>query len=181
MVQEAVEIIDPKNESFAERSERLRGQRKSYAAMRAHQEMAAVVLAGGGTFRMAATKAGVSVRQVKKYYTEPDFRKRIDEMRTVMFQKVRGRLVKELEKRTRPGSIERIELLDLLRVYDRVYGSPGGKGGGGIQIAGDVNVNQSNYDTIIAQILASNTGAEGVDFPDFELDSLSLSEGDSPE
>lgn len=180
-VVEGVKLIDPQNETFAERQERLRGQRKPYASMRAHQEMAATVLAAGGSMRMASLKAGVSIRQVKKYYTEPDFRKRIEEMRSTMFQKVRGRVVKELEKRTRGGMIDRIELLDLLRIFDRVYGSPGGKGGSGVNIAGDINVTNTNYDTLVAQILAANTEAEGGDFPSFELDSLRLPEANSPE
>lgn len=182
VVEEGSRILDPKNESFADRQVRISGQRKPYSAMRAHQEMAATALASGGSFRMAALKAGVSVRQVKKYYTEPQFRARIEELRASLFSKIRGRILKELEKRTDPANIERIELLDLLRVFDRVYGSPGGKGaGGGVNIAGDINVTNTNYDTILAQILASNTESEGGSFPSFELDSLRLPGADSPE
>jgi hypothetical protein len=141
--------------------------------------MAAVILASGGTFKMAATKAGVSVRQVKKYYTEVEFRARIEEMRQVMFSKVRGRVVKELVNRTDPGKIEKIELLDLLRVFDRVAGPVGGKAG--VNIAGDVNVTNTNYDTIIASLLAPESGEESSDFPRFELDSLRLPGQGSPE
>lgn len=178
-VLEGVKLIDPKNESFADRQARLTGQRKKYAAMKAHQEMAAVILAAGGSFKMAAAKAGVSSRQVKKYYTEVDFRTRIEELRALMFSKVRGRVIKEMESRTEPGKIEKIELLDLLRVFDRVAGPVGGKAG--INIAGDVNVTNQNYDTIIASLLAPESAEESTDFPSFELDSLRLPGESSPE
>jgi len=178
-VLEGVKLIDPKNETFAERQERLTGQRKKYAAMKAHQEMAAVVLAAGGSFKMAGTKAGVSSRQVKKYYTDVNFRTRIEELRALMFSKVRGRVIKEMESRTEPGKIEKIELLDLLRVFDRVAGPVGGKNG--VTIAGDVNVNNTNYDTIIASLLAPEHQEESTDFPRFELDSLRLPGESSPE
>lgn len=176
---EGSKLIDPKDETFAERQARLVGKREKYASMKAHQELAAVVLAAGGTFKMAAAKAGISVRQAKKYYTDPDFRARIEEMRQIMFSKVRGRVIKELEKRTEPGKIDRIELLDLLRVFDRVAGPIGGKAG--VNIAGDVNVTNTQYDTIIASLLAPQSAGESPDFPSFELDSIRLPSGDSPE
>lgn len=178
VVQEGLSYLDPKNESFEERTERLRDARKSYAPMRAHQEMAAMVLAAGGSFKLAAAQAGVSVRQVKKYYTDPDFRARIEEQRATVFSKIRGRLVKELERRTRPGSIERIELLDLLRVFDRMMGTPGGKG---VTNIGEVNVVQQNADTIIAALLAPQRPGESPDFPDYRPSDFSVPGGDSPE
>jgi len=174
-VREGLRVLDPKRESFEERSERFRAQRLKYAPMRAHMEMAATALAAGGSFRLAATHAGVSVRQVKKYYTDAEFRSRIEELRNTMFSKIRGRVIKEMEKRTEPGKIEQIELLDLLRVFDRVAGPIGGKAG--VNIAGDVNVGTTQYDTIIAAVLAQNSTAEEPDFPVFELNSSTLSEG----
>lgn len=179
VVREGLTIIDPKNETFEDRSARLRQQRVKYAPMQAHMEMAALALAAGGSFRIASQKAGVSVRQVKKYYTEAEFRARIEELRNMMFSKVRGRVIKELEKRTEPGKVEQIELLDLLRVFDRVAGPIGGKAG--VNIAGDVNVSSTQYDTIIAAVLAQNTGTEGEDFPVFELNSSTSTGGDPPE
>lgn len=166
VVAEGLKIIDPKRETFEERSERFKEQRKKYSSMQAHMELAATVLAAGGTFKQAAAKAGVSNRQVRKYYTDPDFRARIEELRQTIFSKIRGRLYKELERRTKPGSIERIELLDLLRIFDRVAGPVGGKAG--VNIAGDVNVTQSNHDTIIAALLAPVIEGESADFPHYE-------------
>jgi hypothetical protein len=169
MVREGLSIIDPKNETFEERSNRLRASRIKYAPMQAHMELAALALAAGGSFSIAAAKAGVSRRQVKKYYTDGEFRARIEELRNLMFSKVRGRVIKELENRTEPGKIEQIELLDLLRVFDRVAGPIGGKAG--VNVAGDLNVSANQYDTIISAVLAQNTGPEEPDFPIFELDS----------
>jgi hypothetical protein len=181
LVNEALKFLPPKEvrETFEERQARLEGKRIKYAGMKAHQEMAAQVLAAGGTFKQAAHRAGVSVRQVKKYYTEADFRTRIEEMRQVMFSKIRGRVIREMENRTKPGEIENIELLDLLRIFDRMYGPIGGKSG--VQIAGDLNVTSNNYDTLVAALLAPQSGAEGGDFPIFEPENLRLPSGSSPE
>jgi hypothetical protein len=176
-VREGLRVIDPKRETFEERSDRFRAQRLKYAPMRAHMEMAAMALAAGGSFRLAATHAGVSVRQVKKYYTDAEFRSRIEELRNTMFSRIRGRVIKEMEKRTEPGKIEQIELLDLLRVFDRVAGPIGGKAG--VNIAGDVNVGTTQYDTIIAAVLAQNSPTEEPDFPIFELNSSSSPSEDS--
>lgn len=179
VVQEGLKVLDPKRETFEERSERFRAQRTKYAPMHAHMEMAAIALAAGGSFKIASAKAGVSVRQVKKYYSDADFRSRIEELRQQMFSKVRGRVIKELEKRTEPDKIEKIELLDLLRVFDRVAGPIGGKAG--VNVAGDINVTNTNYDTIVAALLAPERAGEGADFPIFDADSLRLPGQDSPE
>ena len=181
VVREGLELLDPRNETYAERTARLRGKRLPYASMRAHQELAALVLASGGTFRLAAAKAGVSVRQVKKYYTDTEFRHRIEELRQTLFGKIRGRVLKELEVRTRNGTITKIDLLDLLRIFDRVYGAPN-KGGAGaaINVQGDVNVGD-NYDTIIQALLAPLAGEESADFPIYEHQSPQLSSGDPSE
>ena len=174
-VREGLRILDPKKESFEERSARFEAQRLPYAPMKAHQELAATVLAAGGSFRLAANHAGVSVRQVKKYYTTASFRQRIEELRQTMFSKIRGRVIKEMEKRTEPDKIDKIELLDLLRVFDRVAGPIGGKAG--VQIAGDVNVSTSKYDTLIQAILAPESSSEEPSFQVLELDGDSLPGG----
>jgi len=178
LVRENLALVPDSRETFEERQARLEGKRIKYSGMIAHQEMAAMVLAAGGSFKMAATRAGISMRQVRKYYTEADFRARIEELRTIMFSKVRGRVIKELEKRTEPGKIDNIELLDLLRVFDRVAGPLGGKAG--IQISGDVNVS-NNYDNIINALLAPQPREESADFPIYEVEGTALPSGDSPE
>src|SRR5689334_5154499 len=99
---QGLRVLDPKAESFEERSERMAAARLPYAPMRAHMEMAAMVLASGGTFRLAATHAGISVRQVKKYYSTAEFRQRILELRETMMGKIRGRIVRDLVRRTDP-------------------------------------------------------------------------------
>ena len=173
----AMEVLDPKRESFEERQQRLEGKRVPYAGMVAHQEMAAMVLASGGTFKLAAEKAGISVRQAKKYYQSADFRQRIDELRKTTFSKILGRVLKELENRTDPDKIGRIDLLDLLRVWDRVAGSPG-KGPGGMNI-GEINVTNNNYDSILAALLSPKPGREGRDIPVYRPEELLVS-GEDP-
>jgi hypothetical protein len=175
---EAMEILDPKRETFEERQERLENKRIPYAGMVAHKEMAAMVLAAGGGYRLAAAKAGVSVRQVKKYYTTADFRARIDELRKSTFSKILGRVLKELEVRTDPKKIGQIELLDLLRVWDRVAGAPGKGGAGGMNI-GEINVTNNNYDALVAALVAAKRGGEGSDFQEYRPEDLLLP-GESP-
>ena len=180
-VKENMALIPGARESFEERQQRLTGQRVKYAPMIAHQEMAAIALASGSTMKQAAAKAGISTRQVRKYYTEADFRARIEELRQTVFSKIRGRVLKELENRTDPNRIGQVDLLDLLRIHDRVYGAPGGKGAAGIQIGGDLNVGTSQYDTIIAALLAPESGGQGADFPIYEPTDVSPSSDSPPE
>lgn len=176
-IKPAMEILDPKRETFEERQERLENKRIPYASMVAHKEMAAMVLAAGGTYRLAAAKAGISVRQVKKYYTTADFRARIDELRKTTFSKILGRVLKELEVRTDPAVIGNIELLDLLRVWDRVAGSPG-KGAGGMNI-GEINVTNNNYDALLTALVSAKREGQSADFPEYRPEDLLLP-GESP-
>lgn len=180
-VKQIMEEMPRARESFEERQERLDGQRIKYSAMLAHQEMAAIALASGGTFKIAAAKAGISVRQVKKYYTQADFRARIEELRQTTFSKIRGRVLQEMSRRTDPEKIKNIELLDLLRIHDRVYGAPGGKGGGGVNVEGDLNVGGTHYDRIVAALLTPEPGEESPDFPIFEPEGIPASSDSPPE
>lgn len=176
LVRNGLQILDPKNTTEPQMIERFEQQRTKYAPMRAHREMAAMILATGGTYKQAAAKAGVSPRQVRKYMTSPDFRTRIEELRQTMLSGVRGRLLKELERRTDGKRIKQIELLDLLRIFDRVNGPVGGKNG--VNIQGDVNVN--NYDTLVQALLTAQPGTQSTDFPAFELEGSAISSEDSP-
>lgn len=177
LVRNGLRILDPKGEmNEQDQIDKFQATRVKYAPMHAHREIAAAVLASGGTYRMAAHKAGVSVRQVKKYLTNPDFRQRIEELRQTMLSGIRGRLLQELKRRTKGEKIKQIELLDLLRIFDRVNGPVGGKGG--INVQGDVNVN--SYDTLVQALLTANPRTEGNDFPAFELEGTAVSSEDSP-
>jgi hypothetical protein len=140
-------------------------------------ELSAQVLAVGGTFKMAAARAGISTRQVKKYWMQDQFRSRVEELRMTLLSRLRGRIVRELERRTGDDAIKEMELLDLLRVWDRVGG--GVKGPGGISI-GEMNLTQTNYDHILAAIITPNAGSEGGDFPIFEPGDLLLPGVSSP-
>lgn len=178
MVREGLRVLDPKSTTFDEMEDRFEKRRIPYAPMHAHMEMAALALASGATFKLAAAKAGVSIRQIKKYYSQRDFRQRVTELREVMLGKVRGRLIREFERRTTREALNNTELLDFLRMWDRAYGPLGGKGA--VNIQGDINVN-NNYDTLIAALLADDGSEASSDFPIIESTSVRLSGGDSPE
>jgi len=170
-------LINPTGKDFEDIKEGIaKNPRMHYVAMRAHQEQAAQALAAGATHKLAAAHAGISVRQVKKYYADPDFRARIEELRNTLMSRIRGRLMRELNRRTTGDNLKNLEILDFLRVWDRV--TTGGKGIK-LQVDGDVNV--TNYDTIIQALLAPNSGSNGEDFPVYEPNSIRLPSGDSPE
>jgi len=137
--------------------------RLRYAAMRAHMEMASQALAVGATQKLAAQYAGVSARQIKKYMQDPDFRARIEEHRAATTSKIKGKIVRELDRRTNGAAIKNMELLDLLRIMDRL--TVGGKGMA-VTVEGDINVN-NKYENILAALFAPNTGSDGGDFPEY--------------
>lgn len=138
--------------------------RMRYAAMAAHKELAAQALAVGSTQKLAAQYAGVSPRQIKKYMTDPDFRARILEFRAMTTSKIQGKIMRELDRRTAPKSIRSMELLDLLRIMDRL--SPAGGKGMNINVEGDMNVG-NKYDNILASLFAADSGTHGGDFPSY--------------
>jgi hypothetical protein len=156
-------------------------RRVRYAAMRGHMELAAHVIAVGGTKRQAAQKAGVSKRQISKYLSSGDFRDRIQEIQELLGGKIRGRIMAEVNRRTDPEVIKKMELLDLLRVGDR-FGL--GRGAGSIIVNDNREVH--NYESTFNALFhnaqnaeqLSDTGEESADFPEFEPTSLSLSGGD---
>jgi hypothetical protein len=150
--------------------------RVRYQRMAGHMEMAAQALAVGTTQRMAAKYAGVTERQIKKYYADPDFRVRIDELRQVLASRIRGKLIRELNRRTNKSMLQNMDLLDVLRIWDRIT-----TGGKGVHIEGDVNIQQNQYDGILQQIFAVNSEGEGEDFPSYGDPSLRLPSGDPQE
>lgn len=157
-------ILNPKGLELEDYKEEIvKKPRMRYAAMRAHMEMASQALAVGATQKLAAQYAGVSARQIKKYMMDPDFRARIEEHRATTTSRIRGKIVRELDRRTGPAVIKNLELLDLLRIMDRL--NIGGKGMA-ITVEGDVNVN-NKYENILAALFAPNPGADGSDFPEY--------------
>lgn len=163
---------------------KLVAKRIRYAAMRTHQEIAAMVIAAGGNSSLAARKTGLSRRQIRKYMESADFRERVAELQELLGNRIRGRVMKEVERRTSPSVIKKMELLDLLRVGDR-FGL--GRGNGNTIINQDnrqVNNYEANFNALFhaensEQLLDSEE--EGADFPEFEPTSLALSGGDSQE
>jgi hypothetical protein len=177
-VRDGLRLLDPKMRSHAEVTQDvIDSGRPKYAPMHAHRELAAQSLAVGSTIRLAAIRAGVSQRQVRKYLENPDFRARIEEHRNLMMSKVRGRLMREVTRRTADGTIQQIELLDLLRVWDRVMGAAGVNKG--FNVMGDINVNNT-YDTFIQALLAADTSPQSEDFPTFVVDGTAVPSEDPP-
>lgn len=171
-----LKVVNPTGKDFSDYKGGFeKNPRMHYAAMRAHMEMAAQVLAVGGTQKMAARYAGISARQIKKYMTDPDFRTRIEELRSLLASRIKGKILRELNRRTDGINLKNMDLLDVLRVFDRV--TVGGKGMA-IHVDGDVNVN--NYEAILTSLFASNARPDGEDFPVYEHGSVQLPSGDSP-
>lgn len=160
-------------------------KRQRYAPMQRNMELAAYAIAAGASVKVAARKVGVSPRQIRKYQTHADFRDRVVELHEVLATKVRGKIIKEIDRRTSPKMIAKMELLDVLRVGDR-FGL--GRGAGSVIVNDNREIN--NYEATFNQLFhgtasqdpleLSDGEEEGVDFPEFEPTSLALSGGDSP-
>jgi hypothetical protein len=160
-----LKILNPTGKELEDYQEEIvKKPRMKYAAMRAHMEMSAQALAVGSTQKLAAQYAGVSARQIKKYMQDSDFRARILELRAITTSKINGKIIRELDRRTGNDTIKNMELLDLLRIMDRL--SPTGGKGMAINVEGDVNVG-NKYDNILAALFSPDTGKNGVDFPEY--------------
>lgn len=174
MVEQGMKILAPRGEDFKKIADDFTTRRRlPYGQMRARMEMASSILATGGTNKMAARYAGVSIRQIKKYWQDAEFRQRIEEKRKVLMSRVQGRIVKELDRRTDQEEIVDMELMDLLRIFDRTVG------GKDRAIGDTININ-TTYENIFEQILNSDAPEEGANFPDYGSQDLRLSEGSSP-
>lgn len=180
VVEENLKILRAPHKKQVE--EKVLKKRIRYATMQTHMEIAAYALASGATNKQAAAKAGVSRRQVRKYMENADFRERIMELQETLGGRIRGRIMKEIDRRTTPEMIKKMELLDVLRVGDR-FGL--GRGSGSTIINDNREVH--NYEATFNALFhgkdsqrISDTEEEGADFPEFEPTSLALSGGDSP-
>lgn len=175
-----VRILNPEDKMPSEVDEEIRqeaqmqGRRVQYSVMHAHMELAAIALATGATKKQAAAYAGISVDQLKKkYLPDPDFRARISELHAQMTTSIKGRIVKELLRRTEPENLQQMEILDVLRIGDRVGLS---RGAGGENE--ETNQEHRKYDVIFNQILV-HAGPQGGDFPIYEPNRPALP-GESP-
>lgn len=169
-------ILNPQGQDHEEIQAKMTARRLPYAAMRAHQELAAQALASGATMKMASRYAGISIRQIKKYYTDVDFRERIEELRTTMLSKLKGRIVKELGRRTNREEIQKLEILDILRIGDRV----GLARGSAVDERAGNAAQHNTYEAIFNTVILSHGGPEGGDFPVYESNDASLPGEDSP-
>lgn len=173
-----LKVLNPTGKDHEEYKEDFaKKPRLHYAGMRAHQELAAQALAVGTTQKMAAHYAGVSQRQIKKYYQDPDFRSRIQELRSVLGSRIVGRIYKELGRRVTGKNVKNLEIMDMMRMLDRL--SSGGKGMA-INIEGDVNVN-NKYENILAALFNPDAANDGEDLPIYGDQRLRLPSEGSPE
>lgn len=172
-VQERMKLIGAKHQQDLE--EEYVKKRVPYAAMRSRMEVAAIVIAAGGSHKMAAAKAGVHPRQIQKYVSNPDFRTRVAELQETTVKKILGKVVKEIDRRTKPEVIKKMELMDLLRVGDRV-----GLGRGNGNTVINDNSQNTSYEATFNALVFPDSSEKGADFPEFEPTDLALSGGDSP-
>lgn len=149
------------------------GQRGAFAALSAHREMAATILAAGGTRKEAADYAGITEATVSRFFEDQEFRARVSEVRSITLGRVQGRIVKDLERRTEPKKLKKMELVDVLRIYDRTAGPKSGAG----KVAESITVN--NYDAIFAEITRPDSPEEGEDFPGYGTEVIPLPGGGS--
>ncbi|MDQ3024418.1 MAG: hypothetical protein M3R04_08565, partial [bacterium] len=163
------EMLRSEDEIFDELIER--GQKPAHAAIQAHREMAATILAAGGTFEEAGDHAGVSAGTVGKFYEEESFRQRVEEMRAVVLSEVQGRIVADLKRRIL--QVDKMELTDVLRVYDRTVGTAGRNKGSTVNV-GNLTVNNATYDTILAKISLPDADEEGGDLQGSGFDLVPL-------
>jgi len=176
-VNRGLKILNPTGKTAEDYTTQIRkNPRMRYSVMRGRQEMAAQALAVGSTQRMAAKYAGVSQRQVKKYYADPDFRARIEELRATLASRMKGRIMRELNRRLTGVQIQSMDTLEMLRIFDRI--TVGGKGMA-INVAGDVNVN-NKYEQILNALFSPDAPGDGEDFPQFGDRGLTVSGSSTP-
>jgi hypothetical protein len=176
-VQAGLRILNPQGKEVEDYKEDYEKKpRLRYTSMRAHQEKAAQALAVGATQKLAASYANISERQVKKYYADPDFRGRIEELRTILGSRITGRVMKEIERRVTGTVIKNQTTMDLLRILDRL--TQGGKGMN-INIAGDVNVS-NKYENILNALFNSDAGEDVSDFPQYGDRGLTIPGSSTP-
>lgn len=137
------------------------GHRPAFAALTAHREMAAAILAVGGTHGEAGNYAGVSEGTVRKYLEDDGFRARIAELRSFRMSGVQGRIVRHLEKLTTENNLKEMEVVDVLRIYDRTAGPKSGN-----KVEQNIIIN-NKYDTIVAALTSADPPEEGEDFPGY--------------
>jgi hypothetical protein len=95
--------------------------RAQYAPMKAHMELASQVIAVGGTYRMAARYAGVNRRQSSQVHDRwRNSGLASKSTPAKMASGIKGRILGELGRRTRGKAIHNWEIMDLVRVLDRL-------------------------------------------------------------
>ena len=166
----------------AERRSRLKSVRNGetqYASLATFMEMAATILASGGSFRQAGRAVGRTSTTVRHWMEIPRFRERVGELQAIAGQQISGRILAEFEKRTRPDQLEKLEVLDLTRIYDRVVDRTPAALDRKAEADGEDEF--TKYEHLTQQIILVNSGGKGTDFPVYTPEDLRLSSGDPQE
>lgn len=153
--------------------------RVKYSNLSTRMEMAAAALAAGSTFKQACAVAGVSLPILRKWRSQVIFRERVAELQSEVSQGIKGRIVSEFERRTRPDQLSSLEVADLTRIYDRVSGdTPQAKTTK--EQLDQLSHGENFYINLTQQILAVDAGQKGGDFPEYGAEELSVSGDDPP-
>ena len=127
-------------------------RRQQYAALETRKDLAAAVLAAGGTYEEAGAHAGVTAGTVSRYLEERDFRDRIEELRSVVRTKVAARIEAWMDRQTSdPEKLDERDAKSVLLIYDRVAGR-----------IGNVKVEQNNvtvYESVMERLARAAGGA----------------------
>ena len=150
-------------------------KRRAWAALEAHKEMAATILAAGGTLGEAADHAGVTEATVRGYLEDEHLRARIEEQRTLIRARIGGRIEQWMERRTAdPEALDAADPQTTLRIYDRVAGPAGGRGVAPPPAVTNINILtygdlMERAARVTRRVQAServdDAGAQGGDFP----------------
>jgi hypothetical protein len=163
LAQERPDAVRGEDQIYSELIEQ--GVRPAFASMAAHQEIAAAMLSCGATLGEAADRAGVTEVTISKYWADQSFRRRVFELRSVVVDGINGRIVGELDRRTKGRNLQNMELMDVLRVFDRTNPKQSGSQRSVTTVAGNLSVTQLNYEGLSAEVRRVDTPEESADFP----------------
>ena len=155
----------------------IRNGSERYVSLSVRMEIAAAVLAAGGSFRQAGRACGRSAAAVQGWNEQSRFRERVQELQAIVSQQISGRILREFERRTREDQLDKLEVLDLTRIFDRVVDrTPAALERKAAEAGEDED---AKYINITNQILNIDTSGQGADFPIYSDEDLQLPGGDS--
>lgn len=92
---------------------------QKWAINKSHEQMAAVILAVGGTQQEAAMHAGVGVATIARMLRQPEFVEAVNGQRRRLLSRVQGGVLAELERRVFGGDVLFMDTRDVLAILDK--------------------------------------------------------------